>query len=199
MATINKDAATEELIKETAKKLFFGEGKFNATTQEIADAAGVNRTLINYYFRSRDKLFEMVFNDAQEFQHKRTESIVFSELPFKAKIEEFIDESFLMAKNYPYMELYMVTQYNQHCYFKDEEGMDRILKKFYIEFEEAMEEGLIKKMEPIQFIINMVSLISFPVAMRPLFQKTMKLDDVEYDRILSERKAIIMDTIFIKQ
>ncbi|HYD90018.1 MAG TPA: helix-turn-helix domain-containing protein, partial [Flavobacterium sp.] len=48
---------TERLIKETAKRVFFGEGRFNATTQEIADAAGVNRTLINYYFRSRDKLF----------------------------------------------------------------------------------------------------------------------------------------------
>ena len=65
MATTKKDDATEELIKNTAKRLFFGEGKFNATTQEIADAAGVNRTLINYYFRSRDKLFDLVFSDAQ--------------------------------------------------------------------------------------------------------------------------------------
>ncbi len=81
----NKDEATEELIKNTAKKLFFGEGKFNATTQEIADMAGVNRTLINYYFRSRDKLFEIVFSDAQDKEQQRTESIIFSELPFKAK------------------------------------------------------------------------------------------------------------------
>jgi len=49
------DQDTEKLIMETAKNIFFGEGRFNATTQEIADAAGVNRTLINYYFRSRDK------------------------------------------------------------------------------------------------------------------------------------------------
>jgi TetR/AcrR family transcriptional regulator len=66
MAITNKDAATEELIKETAKKIFFKEGKFNATTQEIADAAGVNRTLINYYFRSRNTLFDLVFKEARE-------------------------------------------------------------------------------------------------------------------------------------
>lgn len=112
MATTKKDDATEELIKNTAKRLFFGEGKFNATTQEIADAAGVNRTLINYYFRSRDKLFELVFTDAQEREQERTESIMFSELPFKAKIAEFIDDSFEMAKEYPYMEMYLVTQFN---------------------------------------------------------------------------------------
>lgn len=198
MSAEKKDEVTEELIKNTAKRLFFAEGKFNATTQEIADAAGVNRTLINYYFRSRDKLFDLVFRDAQDYEQKRTESIIFSELPFKAKIEEFIDESFIVAKEYPYMELYMVTQFNQGCYFKDEEGMDRMLKKFYEEFEVAMEEGLILKMEPIQFILNMISLISFPVAMRPLFQKSMRLTDEDYERILSERKKIIIDTLFCK-
>ena len=77
MVQIKKDDATEELIKNTAKKIFFGEGKFNATTQEIADAAGINRTLINYYFRSRDKLFEIVLQDAQEYEQKRTESSIF--------------------------------------------------------------------------------------------------------------------------
>lgn len=198
MSVGKKDEATEELIKNTAKRLFFAEGKFNATTQEIADAAGVNRTLINYYFRSRDKLFDLVFRDAQDYEQKRTESIIFSELPFKAKIEEFIDESFVVAKEYPYMELYMVTQFNQGCYFKDEEGMDRMLKKFYEEFEVAMEDGLIRKMEPIQFIINMISLISFPVAMRPLFQKSMRLTNEDYERILGDRKQIIIDTLFCK-
>lgn len=193
-----KDEATEELIKNTAKRLFFGEGKFNATTQEIADAAGVNRTLINYYFRSRDKLFDIVFSDAQEWEQKRTESIIFSELPFKAKIEEFIDDSFIIAKEYPYMEIYLVTQFNQGCYFKDEEGMDRMLKKFYEEFETEMEKGTIAMMEPIQFILNMVSLISFPISMRPLFQRTMHLTDEAYDKILADRKGIIMNLLFKK-
>ncbi|MCY1507892.1 putative DNA-binding transcriptional regulator [compost metagenome] len=194
----NKDEATEELIKNTAKRLFFGEGKFNATTQEIADAAGVNRTLINYYFRSRDKLFEIVFSDAQDKEQQRTESIIFSELPFKAKIEEFIDDSFVMAKEYPYMEIYLVTQFNQGCYFKDEEGMERMLKKFYEELNIEMSKGTIEKMEPIQFIINMVSLISFPISMRPLFQRTMRLTDAEYEKILDDRKEIIMNTLFGK-
>lgn len=197
MAT-KRDDATEELIKNTAKKLFFGEGKFNATTQEIADAAGVNRTLINYYFRSRDKLFEIVFKDAQDREQQRTESIIFSELPFKAKIEEFIDDSFEIAKEYPYMEIYLVTQFNQGCYYKDEEGMDRVLNKFYEEFEVEMKKGTIEKMDPVQFILNMVSLISFPISMRPLFQKTMHLTDEAYDKILYDRKEIIMNTLFKK-
>lgn len=198
MSIKKKDDATEELIKNTARRLFFGEGKFNATTQEIADAAGVNRTLINYYFRSRDKLFDIVFTDAQEREQQRTESIIFSELPFKEKIAQFIDDSFIIAKEHPYMEIYLVTQFNQGCYFKDEEGMDRMLKKFFEEVIEEMDKGTITKMNPIQFILNMVSLISFPISMRPLFQKTMRLTDEDYEKILDERKDIIMDNLFKK-
>lgn len=195
---IKKDEATEELIRNTAKRLFFGEGRFNATTQEIADAAGVNRTLINYYFRSRDTLFEQVFTAAQVEEQRRTETIVFSELPFRDKIAQFIDDSFEMAHEYPYMEIYLVTQFNQGCYFKDMEGMDRMIAKFYGEVEAEMNKGHIRKMAPVQFLLNMISLISFPVSMRPLFQKTMKLTDAEYEAILADRKNIIMDILFIK-
>ncbi|WP_306352548.1 TetR/AcrR family transcriptional regulator [Flavobacterium sp. '19STA2R22 D10 B1'] len=196
MSSIKKDEATEELIKNTAKRIFFGEGRFNATTQEIADAAGVNRTLINYYFRSRNALFEIVFKDAQDREQERTESIIFSELPFKMKIEEFIDDSFTMGTEYPYMEIYLVTQLNQGCYFKDEEHMDRILNQFYKELEVEMDKGTITKMDPIQFILNLISLISFPTSMRPLFQKTMRITDEAYNQILSDRKQIILDLLF---
>ncbi len=191
-----KDDATEILIKNTAKRLFFGEGKFNATTQEIADVAGVNRTLINYYFRSRDKLFEQIFSDAQDEEQRRTHEIIFSERPFKEKIEKFIDDSFAMAKEYPYMEIYLVTQFNQGCYFKDLEVMDKMMTKFYAEVLAEMEKGTIDKMEPIQFLLNMISLISFPVAMRPLFQKTIRLSDDEYEKILGDRKRIIIGLLF---
>jgi len=44
------DCQTEKLILDTAMRVFFAEGRINATTQDIADTAGVNRTLINYYF-----------------------------------------------------------------------------------------------------------------------------------------------------
>src|SRR5690606_32704716 len=108
-----KEDATYELIVNTAKRLFFKEGKFNATTQEIADAAGVNRTLINYYFRSRNTLFDLILKEAKEEEDKKQEMIVLSDLPVREKLEQFMDHYFEMAKEYPYMEIYIVTQMNQ--------------------------------------------------------------------------------------
>lgn len=191
-----EDITTEILIKKTAKRLFFGEGKFNATTQEIADAAGVNRTLINYYFRSRDALFNIVFEDAQEKEINFTENVVFSTIPFREKIERYLDMYFEQAREYPYLEIYMVTQMNQGSCFKDPEMISRVLDKFYLEIALEMEKGNIVKMRPEQFLLNMISLTSFPVSMRPLLQETMGITAEEFDRLIAERKEIILQTLF---
>lgn len=196
MSKQTKDIETEELIKKTAKRLFFGEGKFNATTQEIADAAGVNRTLINYYFRSRDNLFNLIFEDAVKREEKLREKVLFSDLPFKEKIEMYIDDSLLQAKDYPYLETYIVSRINDGCFYKEEDEWEKFMKRFYEEFENEVKKGTVEKMEPLQFILNIASLVSFPVAIRPLFQSTMRISDAEYDRILSDRKEIIMKILF---
>jgi AcrR family transcriptional regulator len=193
------DIDTEQLIKDTAKNIFFAEGRFNATTQEIADAAGVNRTLINYYFRSRDNLFNIVFEDAQKQEHDRTEAIVFSDKPFREKIAESLDLQFEQSKTYPYLEIYMVTQMNQGCVYKDQDTMSRMLDKFYLEIAVEMDRGNIKKMRPEQFVLNFVSLSTFPVSMRPLLQETMGFTNEGYEKLLEERKQIIMDILFSKE
>ncbi|MNK10898.1 DNA-binding transcriptional repressor AcrR [compost metagenome] len=190
------DQDTENLIKDTAKRVFFGEGRFNATTQEIADAAGVNRTLINYYFRSRDKLFQIVFDDAQQKEQELTEQVVFSDLPFKEKIARHLDSYFEQAKEYPYLEIYMVTQMNQGCAYKDIEKMTVLLDKFYLEIALEMEKGSIERMRPEQFVLNFISLMAFPVSMRPLLQETLGFSKEHYDTLLEERKDIILNILF---
>lgn len=188
---------TEKLIMDTAMNVFFAEGRFNATTQEIADAAGVNRTLINYYFRSRNNLFDIVFENAQKQENELTEAIVFSDLPLKEKISRHLDIYFEQAKKYPYLEIYMVTQVNQGNCFKDQDTMGRVLDKFYLEIALEMEKGNVAKMRPEQFVLNFVALMVFPVSMRPLVQETMGLSKETYDKLLGERKEIILQTLFI--
>ena len=198
MSTPKKEDATYELIVNTAKRLFFKEGKFNATTQEIADAAGVNRTLINYYFRSRDTLFELVLQKAIEEEEKRREMIVFSDLPVREKLEQFIDYHFEQAKEYPYREVYMVTQMNNEGFspVKDKKHVKKLTEKFYVELEREMEKGNIQKMDPIQFILNFISMLIFPVCMRPLLQNSFEMDDEGYEKVLAGRKENILKTIF---
>ena len=195
MSKQEKKDQTQELIKETAKNLFFVQGRFDATTQEIADEAGVNRTLINYYFRSRDNLVQIVFDEAHKVEKEKSKIIMRSELPFKEKITHFIEGSLQTSLQYPYLETYIVSQINKGtCHKRDVEKED--LQIFYRDIKKEMELGNIEKMEPIQFIINMISLLIFPSAIRPLFMENMMIDDKEFDRLIADRKDIILKLLF---
>lgn len=195
MSNNDKKEQTQELIKETTKNLFFVKGKFDATTQEIADVAGVNRTLINYYFRSRDNLVQIVFDEAHKVEKVKSEIIMRSDLTFKEKITQFIDGSLKASLQYPYLETYIVSQINKgNCHKKNVEKAD--LELFYNDIKEEMELGNITKMEPVQFIFNMVSLLVFPSAIRPLFMENLMIGDKEFDRLISDRKEIILNILF---
>lgn len=187
---------TEALIRKIAKKLFFGEGKFNATTQEIADAAGVNRTLINYYFRSRDNLFNLVFNEALCKEREKSDSILHSQLSFREKLENFIEDSMTSALQYPYLEIYIVTQINQGSDYKKPVNFEEVFKQLENDLTQEISSGNIKPISTVQFVINLASLVSFPTCMRPLLQETLKISIDDYDKILKDRKKVILDTIF---
>ncbi len=195
MSNQAKKDQTQELIKDTAKNLIFVKGKFDATTQEIADEAGVNRTLINYYFRSRDNLIQIIFDEAQKVEKEKSEIIMNSDLPLKEKISQFIEGSLSTSLQYPYLETYIVSQINKgNCHKKDIEKDE--LDRLYRDIEAEMELGNIEKMKPIQFVLNMVSLLVFPSAVRPLFMENLMISDKEFDKIISERKEIILNMLF---
>ncbi|KQT31475.1 TetR family transcriptional regulator [Chryseobacterium sp. Leaf405] len=195
MSKQEKKDQTQELIKETAKNLFFVKGKFSATTQEIADEAGVNRTLINYYFRSRDNLIQIIFDEAHRVEKEKSEIIMNSDLPFKEKIGQFIEGSLSTSLQYPYLETYIVTQINKgNCHKRDIEENE--LNKMYSDIQKEMELGNIEPMKPIQFVLNMVSLLVFPSAVRPLLMENLMIDEEEFDKIISERKSIILNMLF---
>ena len=195
MSNQPKKDHTQELIKETTKNLFFVQGRFAATTQEIADEAGVNRTLINYYFRSRDNLVQIVFDEAHRVEKEKSEVIMRSDLNFKEKISKFIEESLQTSLKYPYLETYIVSQINKgSCQKKDIQSED--LQNLYKDIEVEMDLGNIEKIEPVQFLFNMISLLVFPSAARPLIKDNMMISDEEFDRLISERKDIILNMLF---
>jgi TetR/AcrR family transcriptional regulator len=57
---------TRARILEAATQAFSDEGLAGARTEQIAKAAGVNKALIYYYFRSKDELYDAVVDAAAE-------------------------------------------------------------------------------------------------------------------------------------
>lgn len=191
-----RDTGTEQLIKDTAKHLFFAEGKLHATTQEIADAAGVNRTLVNYYFRSRDILFDQVFNEAQEVFSTTLDEVFESSMPFKEKIRNLINVFTEETTQYPYRQLFIITEMNRDLVLHSKRSRVNKVKNFIDEIQAEMDNGELRKMDPRQFIINLFSLMAHPLITAPLQKAIFGMNDDEYAKLMEERKELIFETIF---
>lgn len=190
-----RDTGTEQLIKDTAKRIFFSEGKLHATTQDIADAAGVNRSLLNYYFRSRDILFEQVATEARAEMSAIIDSVVSAKLNFKDKVQQLITVFMDQAMTYPYREIYVVTELNRGDKPIPEEKKTR-LQAFMQEIESEMSHGKIKKMDPRQFLMNLFALMAYPLITNCLNKSLYNVNDAEYIKLMNDRKELIFEMIY---
>lgn len=191
-----KDTGTEQLIKATAKRIFFAEGKLHATTQDIADAAGVNRAALHYYFRTRDQLVAEVFNESMNELSKRLGKVMTSAQTFQEKIKELITVFMKEMSAYPYQETFLVTEINTsgtNLVGKiDEVPVNAFLK----EIETEMDAGTIEKMNPKHFLMNLFSLLSYPVIMSPIYSQFFKMSQEEFEKLMAEREQLIYRMIF---
>lgn len=190
-----RDTGTEQHIKDTAKRIFFIEGKLHATTQDIADAAGVNRTLLNYYFRSRDILFEQVAKEARADMSDALDSVFTADMPFKDKLMKLITVFMDQATKFPYREVYVVTELNRNDKSVPEERRTTF-KSFLKEVSEEMQNGKIKKMDPRQFCMNLFALMAYPLITNCLNKSLFKINDTEYSKLMKDRKQLIFEMVY---
>lgn len=199
MAT--KPQQTEDLIKDTAMRLFFQKGHINATTQEIADEAGVNRALIHYYFRSRDLLFEKVLHETLGATREKIDAIFSSNDTLYNKISRFIGIFIEQNIDYPYLENFLVTEMVKNpAKVKElhpiEEKRERLRK---IIEEQIKEETAAGNIEPIgidHFMVNLMSLCNYPLIAKPMVQNFFGYDEAAYKKFLLERRNVVLQTMF---
>lgn len=193
-----KNTGTEQHIKDTAKRLLFAEGKLHATTQEIADAAGVNRTALHYYFRSRDLLISAVFQDAMQGLSRRLDECMNAELPFKTKTENLIAVFLKDMIAYPYQETFLVTEINTLAQELIGNIQTGPVSSYLKEAAAEMEKGNLQKMDPVHFLMNLFSLLSYPLIMAPLYRQLFRMSKKKFQALIHERSQLIMNMLFRK-
>ncbi len=186
-----QETDTEQLILNAAKNVFFRKGYDGARMQEIADEAGMNKALLHYYFRSKDKLFEAIFNSAfQQFIPHIVEHMS-SDVSFEEKIEGFVENYLNVLTKIPQLPNFVLTEINRNP-DKIVEMFDKLGLKPSIVLQgiqKDMEEGKIRPINPKHLIINIIALCVFPFAARPLMQIILFENDAEkYNAFLEERK-----------
>ncbi len=193
-----KDQSTEEKILIAAKKIFVENGMAGARMQDIADKAGINKALLHYYFRSKEKLFEVIFKEAATRLFPRMNTILNSDLSLFDKIRQFTHDYIEIVIENPYLPLFVLNEINKqpHSFSMKMFGKERPpVHKLSEQIEKEIKKGLIKSISPAHLIINMLSMCVFPFVGKPMIQLTMNIDELQFRNMMEQRKTLIADFI----
>jgi TetR/AcrR family transcriptional regulator len=195
MSKYTKDKTTEEKIMEAARKVFVRKGMYGARMQDIADEAGINKALVHYYYKNKQKLFEEIFMEAAGKLFPRVNAIFVSEEPLFTKIEKFCEEYISVVLANPYLPLFVLNEMNQDpIYFFNKlwNGKQKPNpQKFLEQIQEEVNKGTIKNFSPLQLLMNLLSLTIFPFIGKPIFQMTLGIDELQFRMFMEQRKKEI--------
>ena len=108
------DLSTEEKIKAAAKKVFMTKGFDGCSVRDIAKEVGSNVALLNYYFRSKEKLFELIFEGAMSDFLQSIIEVFSSDLPLQEKTSLLIDKEFDFFMEHPELPMFIIQAIQQN-------------------------------------------------------------------------------------
>lgn len=185
---------TEEKILIAAQSVFIEKGMDGARMQEIANHAGINKALLHYYFRTKQKLFEAIFKKVFKSILPNIMEMVHSDLPIEKKLGIFIEKYIELLLKNPFVPTFILKEMN-----RDPGFLAATIKSSGIQpveilamFEREMEAGNIRKMDPRDLMANILGLSIFPIAAGPLLN-ILFFDNnkQEYERFIQKRKETV--------
>ncbi len=194
----NNYGATEQKILDAATKVFLKKGLYGARTQEIANEAGINKALLHYYFRNKDKLFQAIFERTFQSFAPLIVQIFNNEDPIHDKIKQLVNEYIDFLSANPYLPLFLINEIHQNP--KRQLPIHQIKGKlkssrFMQQFEEKVKAGVFVPIKPEQFITNLLALIIFPFINKSMLSSVFSMDETKFDNFIQERKVFVPDMI----
>ncbi len=192
---IATNTSTEAKIKEAARKVFTQKGFAATRTRDIAEEAGFNLALLNYYFKSKQKLFVIIMlENMQLFIQNFLKMVHDPGTTFQNKIEVAIGYYIDMLIKNPDLPIFVLSELradpNQ---FVSKVGISQIPASpiLIAQWKDFVMHNKIRDTNPIHFAINLISLTIFPFIGSPLIRNRTGLGLEEFNHLMEERKKLI--------
>ncbi len=191
---------TEQQILDAARKLFMIKGLEGTRMQEIADEAGINKALLHYYFRSKDKLFARIFDEAFE-KILPSMTVALERADNVPEFVRFFVPNYIKILNdMPFLPQFVIHELAQNP--SRIAGMMQVkkfpLQKLHELLYLSIERGEIRQISTEHFLINMLAMTVFPYMARPIMEAVIFQNDKErYERFLDERVVEVIKTILL--
>ena len=186
----DKELTTEEKIIDAARKLFTQKGFAATKTRDIAEEAGINLALLNYYFRSKQNLFQIIIEEKFDQLFGAINPILSnSEISIEEKIETLVTNYTNMLLGNDDLPLFVLSEIKTNEFLiKRVRQNAEILSNPVIE-KQLKERGFTTT--GFNFIMNVMSLTLFPFMSKPLFVTSGLIKEEEFVHFITERKKDI--------
>lgn len=201
---IEEDKNTEKLILESAEALFLEQGFAKTTTSQIAQRAGCNQALVHYYYRTKEKLFDRIFEDKvrvflSSFLDVKNEGLTFEE-KLKSLIEVHYD--YLLNNSKIPIFIYREMSDNANRTKLMIKKIRNYPKEFLLTLEKELEiekaKGNIRDISAVDLLLTIISLNIMLFLMKPLIQTALDASDEQIESILAKRKSEIVQTVLTR-
>lgn len=187
--------STEQRIKAAARDVFHKKGYAATRTRDIADAAGINLALLNYYFRSKEKLFSIIMTETLTGFVRNMSFVLNGETTsLEQKVEAVAVNYIDLILKEPEVPTFILTEIRSNP--------ERLLEKipvrkmllqsvFFRQHAQAVSTGKIKEPNPLHFLMNLISLIVFPFIAKPMLLGATGADPAIFNQLMEDRKKLI--------
>jgi TetR/AcrR family transcriptional regulator len=185
---------TRDRILALARETFYQKGFAGARMQEIADAVGINKAMLHYYFKTKDHLFATVFEQALEVFLGGIARVLNGPLPLRQKLSDYVDYCLDTLQANPAVAGFILHELHQHP--------ERLTQQFAahrLANLPAFRQQVIAEAPALaqaangadHLFVNMIALCVYPVLAQPLLQPLLEQSAAQYQVFLQERKQVI--------
>jgi AcrR family transcriptional regulator len=190
-----KDQNTESTILEAARFIFMEKGLYGARMQDIANKAGINKALLHYYFRNKERLFDEVFGGALSRYFKNMDIISDESISIKERILTYSDRFIKFLSDYPQMSIFLIKEIssNEELFHAKVKGLKKNEKQSILNvLIEGIQSGEIPDQDPVIFLMNLQSLCAYPFVASPIFNAICQNSGIQWT---DEQHAKLLDSV----
>jgi len=195
------DKLTEERIFEAATEEFVDKGMDGARMQDIATRAGINKALLHYYFRTKDHLFNAVFEMIARKIMKKFAPVFDENLSLEDKIRFFFREHISFLQENPKLPGFILNEINRNPArikkLLSSVDFENIWNTFYKQHKEDLLKYSISKETMPQLMISIAAMSVFPFAARGIIEGMLMKSGIEFNDFMEERKKFAADFVIM--
>jgi len=189
-----KEDNTQQKILDAARSVFMKKGLAGARMQEIADEAGINKALLHYYFRTKDKLYYAIIEEAFQTILPLVSDVFNSSETLEMKLNRLASKYVDLLEEHRYLPLFVLNELqmnpgriSEFINLKKFLNIPNLKKQVQTEYGlEFINEGML-----MHAFINFLSNMIFPFIARPIIQFNLGISDEIYREFLMTRKVLV--------